>query len=384
MNPTPDDPSADSQWMLRALAEAARGRGVVEPNPMVGALVVRDGHVVGVGHHRRFGGPHAEIEALGEAGPLARGATLYVTLEPCCHHGKTPPCTDLVLASGVARVVAAIRDPFPKVDGGGARALLEGGVAVAIGVEAAAAIRLNAPYLKRLATGQPYVTAKWAMTLDGKTATGSGDSRWISSSRSRALVHEVRGRMDAIIAGIGTVLADDPLLTARPAGPRVAARVVLDSAARLPADGQLARTAREVPVRVACTDRAPSDRVAALVALGCDVIRFPGSGPVPVGPLLAELGRRGATNVLVEGGGTVLGSFLDAGAVDAVDAFIAPILEGGSAGPGPARGGGVRLMAEAPRLGDLEWAIIDGDVRVRGTIRRPWADLAGRLDGTQG
>ncbi len=247
----------DRMWMSRALAEAERGRGAVEPNPMVGAVVVRDAKAVGVGHHERFGGPHAEVIALARAGGLARGATLYVTLEPCCHHGKTPPCTDAILKAKVARVVAAMRDPFPKVDGGGASRLRSAGVEVEVGLMAEESRRLNGPYLKRLATGLPYVTAKWAMTLDGKTAAASGDSRWISGPRSRALVHEVRGRMDAILIGIGTALADDPSLTARPPGPRTPARVILDGSARLPLDSQLATTAREVPVLVAVTTRAP-------------------------------------------------------------------------------------------------------------------------------
>ncbi|MBX6316718.1 MAG: bifunctional diaminohydroxyphosphoribosylaminopyrimidine deaminase/5-amino-6-(5-phosphoribosylamino)uracil reductase RibD, partial [Isosphaeraceae bacterium] len=193
--------------MHRALAEAERGRGAVEPNPMVGAVVVRDARLVGVGHHARFGGPHAEVVALAAAGEAARGATLYVTLEPCCHFGKTPPCTDAILRAGVTRVVAAMRDPFPQVAGGGLARLRAAGVAVEVGLEAEAARRLNAPYLKRLATGRPYVWAKWAMTLDGKTAVATGDSFWISNARSRALVHELRGRMDVIAVGIGTVLA---------------------------------------------------------------------------------------------------------------------------------------------------------------------------------
>src|SRR5262249_12113407 len=214
------------------------------------------------------------------------------------HVGKTPPCTEAVLAAGVARVVAAMADPFPRVAGGGLAILRDAGLAVEVGLEADAARRLNAPYLKRLATGLPYVTAKWAMTLDGKTAAASGDSRWISGERSRALVHALRGRMDAIIVGVGTALADDPLLTARPPGPRTAVRVVLDGAARLPTTGQLARTAREVPVLVATTGRAPADRLAALEASGCEILAFPGPGPVPIVPLVEEFGRRGMTNVL--------------------------------------------------------------------------------------
>jgi diaminohydroxyphosphoribosylaminopyrimidine deaminase/5-amino-6-(5-phosphoribosylamino)uracil reductase len=366
----------DRSYMTRALAEAGRGRGAVEPNPMVGALVVRDGQVVGVGHHERFGGPHAEVVALRRAEERARGATLYVTLEPCCHHGKTPPCTDTILSAGVRRVVAAMRDPFPRVDGGGFAILRAAGVEVEVededGAIAAEARRLNGPYLKRLATGLPYVTAKWAMTLDGKTATGTGDSRWISGPRSRALVHEVRGRMDAILAGIGTALADDPSLTARPPGSRTPARVILDGSARLPPSSQLAATAREVPVWLAVTDRAHTDRLEALEALGCLILRFPGSGPVPILPLLEELGQRGVTNLLVEGGGTVLGAFLDAGAVDEVDVFLAPKIEGGSHGHNPARGRGFPTMDAAFRLDRPEVAVVDGDVRVRGTLDAPW------------
>ncbi|MEO6808638.1 MAG: bifunctional diaminohydroxyphosphoribosylaminopyrimidine deaminase/5-amino-6-(5-phosphoribosylamino)uracil reductase RibD, partial [Isosphaeraceae bacterium] len=272
-------------WMRRALAEAERGRGAVEPNPMVGAVVVREGRIVGVGHHARFGGPHAEVVALARAGEAARGATLYVTLEPCCHIGKTPPCVESVIRAGIVRVLAAMPDPFPKVSGGGFAKLKEAGVSVEVGLEQTAARRLNAPYLKRLITGFPYVTAKWAMTLDGKTATGSGDSRWISGSRSRALVHELRGRVDAVAVGIGTALADDPQLTARPPGPRQAVRLVLDSSARLPINSQLARTAREVPVWIAVNDRASADRLTALSDLGCEVLSFPGSDSIPVLPL---------------------------------------------------------------------------------------------------
>lgn len=362
----------DLYWMRLALAEAERGRGEVEPNPMVGSVLVRDGQLVGSGYHSRFGGPHAEIEALGKAGETARGSTLYVTLEPCCHVGKTPPCTDAIVAAGVARVVVAMQDPFPQVAGSGVARLRRAGVEVEVGLEAGPASRLNAPYLKRIATGRPYVTAKWAMTLDGKTATASGDSRWISCARSRSLVHELRGRMDAIVVGIGTVLADDPDLTARPPGSRVPCRVVLDSAGRLPATSRLARTARSVPVRVAVTSSAPHDRREALAALGCEVLAFPVEGPVPIVPLLEALGQVGMTNVLVEGGGRVLGSFLDAGQVDAVDVFIAPIVDGGPAVFAPAQGIGRALMAEAPRLERHEISEIDGDIRLQGTFPPAW------------
>src|SRR5215217_9762955 len=207
--------------MRHALALAEKGRGFVEPNPMVGAVLLDSaGQLAGEGWHQKFGGPHAEVFALAEAGDRARGGTLVVTLEPCCHHGKTPPCTDAVLKAGIARVVAAMADPFPKVAGGGLAILRGAGVDVSVGLCEVEAVALNAPYLKLLRTGRPWVHAKWAMTLDGKIATRTGDSKWISGEESRRRVHELRGRMDAIVVGRGTVVADDPLLTARPAGPR--------------------------------------------------------------------------------------------------------------------------------------------------------------------
>lgn len=364
----------DFFWMRRALAEAERGRGAVEPNPLVGAVIIREGRLVAVGHHARFGGPHAEVEALTVVGEAARGATLYVTLEPCCHHGKTPPCTEAIFRAGVARVVAAMRDPFPRVAGGGVAQLQSAGLKVEVGCEEAAARRLNAPYLKRLATGRPYVLAKWAMTLDGKTACRSGDSRWISGPRSRARVHEVRSRMDAILVGIGTALADDPQLTARPPGPRTPLRIVLDSEARLPLESILTRTARETPVLVAATERAPAERCRALGELGCEVVALPGtkSGPVPILALLDLLGSQGTTNLLIEGGGRVLGAFFDAGEVDAVEVFLAPIVEGGSHNYAAMRGTGQDRMAMAPRLDRHEVQVLDGDVHIRGTFDRPW------------
>jgi diaminohydroxyphosphoribosylaminopyrimidine deaminase/5-amino-6-(5-phosphoribosylamino)uracil reductase len=355
-----------------ALAQAERGRGWVEPNPMVGAVIVRQGQLVGRGYHTRFGGPHAELMALQAAGDAAQGATLYVTLEPCCHHGKTPPCTSAILAAGLARVVVAIRDPFPQVDGGGLAVLRSAGVEIALGSRFHAAADLNAPFLKRVFLAIPYVTAKWAMTLDGKTAVASGDSQWISSPRSRALVHQLRGQMDAILVGIGTVLTDDPLLTARPAGPRTPARIVLDGKARLPMTSRLVTSAREVPVLVAVSENAPAERCLALEAQGCSIVSYPGGKGVPLGPLLADLGRREITNLLVEGGGRVLGSFLDGGHVDQVDVYIAPILEGGDHSHVPARGKGVLRMVEATRLRNVVHSEVDGDLRVRGVFDQPW------------
>src|SRR5947209_6440905 len=262
---------ADWEWMRRALELAERGRGQVEPNPLVGAVVVRDGRAVGEGWHQRYGQAHAEVNALAAAGEAAAGATVYVTLEPCCHHGKTPPCTDALLQAGIHRVVAAMTDPFPQVAGRGAEVLRAAGVEVALGVCEVEARRLNAPYLKLLATGRPYVHAKWAMTLDGKIATVGGDSKWISGEASRRRVHALRGRMDAIVVGSGTVRADDPLLTARPPGPRTPARIVLDSKAQISRESQLLRTLDQGSVIVATL----SGKGKVARDQGCDVGELP-------------------------------------------------------------------------------------------------------------
>jgi diaminohydroxyphosphoribosylaminopyrimidine deaminase/5-amino-6-(5-phosphoribosylamino)uracil reductase len=370
-------PPADETWMRRALELAERGRGHVEPNPLVGAVIVRDGQLVGEGWHQRYGQAHAEVVALAAAGDAARSGTLYVTLEPCCHQGKTPPCTDAVLRAGIARVVAAMPDPFPQVAGKGAEQLRTAGVAVEFGSCEAEARRLNAPYLKLLATGQPYVHAKWAMTLDGKIATRCGDSKWISNEASRRRVHELRGRMDAILVGIGTALADDPQLTARPAGPRVAVRIVLDSHLRLPSSSFLARTARQTPTLLATTTDASTDRAAELESLGCEILRLPSANGHPsITALLADLGRRRFTNLLVEGGSAVLGGFLDAGDIDEAHVFVAPRLAGGTDARTPIGGRGVEKIADA--LTFPEWSVetIDGDVLLH-AWRFPVASASG-------
>jgi diaminohydroxyphosphoribosylaminopyrimidine deaminase/5-amino-6-(5-phosphoribosylamino)uracil reductase len=356
---------SDEPWMRRALELAERGRGFVEPNPLVGAVVVRDSQAVGEGWHERYGGPHAEVNALAAAGAVAQGATLYVTLEPCCHHGKTPPCTDTLLRAGVRRVVAAMQDPFPEVAGKGAALLRAAGITVDLGGCEAEARRLNAPYLKLLATGRPYVHAKWAMTLDGKIATRTGDSKWISNKASRHHVHKLRGRMDAIVVGIGTVLADDPLLTARPPGPRTPVRIVLDSRGRVPSDAQLVRTAREVPALIVTAG--PTDQAAQLRELGCEVLELATEDGRPaLAALLDELGRRRMTNILVEGGSVLLGAFLDAGAIDQVHVFIAPRLAGGAGAKTPIGGRGVERIAGALALTEWHVEVVEGDFLVHG------------------
>ncbi len=335
--PPPSDFELDAMFMARALELAIRGQGHVEPNPMVGCVIARDGTVVGEGWHRKFGGPHAEVEALKIAGSRAKGATAYVTLEPCCHHGKTPPCTQALIAAGIERVVCGQCDPFPEVSGQGIATLQAAGVAAEVGLMEAEARRLNAPYLKLVATGRPWIIAKWAMTLDGKIATATGDSKWISGEASRAIVHQLRGQVDGIMIGHGTAKADDPLLTARPAGLRVATRIVVDSRAGLSPNSQLVRTAREAPVLIATTAAAPQHNIDQLTAAGCEILPLPlGEGrdegaAVSVLALLDELGRRRMTNILIEGGSKLLGALFDAGAIDEVHVFIAFKLIGGAA-----------------------------------------------------
>jgi diaminohydroxyphosphoribosylaminopyrimidine deaminase/5-amino-6-(5-phosphoribosylamino)uracil reductase len=334
--------------------------------------LVKDGRIVGEGWHQKFGQAHAEIGALEQAGEAARGATCYVTLEPCCHSGKTPPCTDALVRAGVARVVAALEDPFPQVAGRGAAQLRAAGIVVELGLCEKEARRQNAPYLTLLATGRPYVHAKWAMTLDGKIATRSGDSKWISNHASRRIVHELRGRMDAIVVGIGTALADDPMLRARPPGPRTATRVVLDSQARLPATSQLAQTIRQAPTLVVTSEHAAATALAPLRAAGCEILPCPldEHGRLGLPLLLANLGQRRFTNVLVEGGSQVLGGFLDAGMIDEVHVFIAPMLAGGADAKTAVAGQGVDRIAEALRLAETSVESVGGDIYVRGIPAR--------------
>jgi diaminohydroxyphosphoribosylaminopyrimidine deaminase/5-amino-6-(5-phosphoribosylamino)uracil reductase len=364
----------DEVYMKRAIELAEFGRGLVEPNPLVGAVLVHDGRIVGEGFHHGFGDHHAEVDAFFDAnlrngGRVPRDNTLYVTLEPCCHHGKTPPCTDAIIAAGVRRVVAAMLDPFPQVAGQGVARLRDAGIMVEVGLLENEARELNAPYLKLLSRGRPYVQAKWAMTLDGKIATRAGASKWISNETSRELVHRTRSLMDGIVVGIGTVLADDPGLTARGIDvPRIATRIVLDSRARLPLSSQLVRSAKRIPTLVAVSN-AGNSAAEPLRAAGCEVLVLPGEVRPDVTALLDELGRRRMTNILVEGGSEVLGSFLDADAIDEFHIFIAPILVGGKEARPATGGSGVANMADALRLAQWENKTIDGDIYIHGCRR---------------
>jgi diaminohydroxyphosphoribosylaminopyrimidine deaminase/5-amino-6-(5-phosphoribosylamino)uracil reductase len=372
--------------MARALELAARGKGAVEPNPMVGCILARGAEIIGQGWHRRYGGPHAEVEALAVAGARAKGATLYVTLEPCCHHGKTPPCTDAVLAAGIRRVVVASLDPFPAVAGKGISLLQQAGVEVEVGLLADEAQRLNAPYRKLIATDRPWVIAKWAMTLDGKIASRTGDSRWISSAESRAVVHDLRGRVDAILVGRRTAEVDDPLLTARPAGLRTATRIVVDSQGVLASSSQLVQTARTTPLVVAVSQQAEPANRTRLESAGCEVLVCHGATHAErLDALLVELGRRRMTNVLVEGGGEVLGTLLDMRAIDEIHLFVAPKLIGGQQALSPVGGLGLARIADSLCSAEVVWRQIDDDLYLHARLNNaagvPLPDDAARRQG---
>lgn len=356
-----DSPATDAQWMRRALTLAAWGEGAVEPNPLVGCVLVDPSEGVGTslgeGFHQRFGEAHAERAALADAhrqgnGHRLRGATAYVSLEPCCHHGKTPPCTDALIEAGIARVVVALPDPFPQVSGGGLAKLRSAGMQVELGVEQAAAQQLNSPYLKRLHQQRPWVIAKWAMSLDGKLASRSGDSQWISGEASRAEVQRLRGRVDAILVGSRTAVMDNPRLTARTAQPplRTAWRVVVDSSLQLSEASHLVVTARETPVLLACGPQAAAGRVAQLRGLGCHVLQSTlADQQQRLDELLQVLARDyAATNVLVEGGGQLLGSLFDLRQIDQCEVFIAPKLIGGQLATGPLGGLGLDRLRDGP------------------------------------
>lgn len=365
--PQPTDP--DIEWMARALQEARAGRP--SPNPPVGALVVKDGVVVGKGHHVAAGRDHAEVVALKEAGPRAEGATLYVTLEPCNHVGRTPPCTAAIIAAKVARVVIGCPDPNPHVSGGGAAALSAAGLEVVRGVHEAACRAWIAPWTKFVTTGFPYVSVKLALSLDGRIATRSGASRWVTGADARAKVHVLRSRHDAVAVGIGTALADDPRLTVRDCVGDSPVRVVFDTQLRLPVTSRLVQTARAPHTWVLCGEQASESAEAALVAHGVEVIRVPHSteGRVHVASALESLAARGVVSVMVEGGAELAGSFLAGHLADELHAFIAPSLFGPRGRPGAVDWAGPDTPQDAPRIANPTWEVCGEDAYVHGVIR---------------
>jgi diaminohydroxyphosphoribosylaminopyrimidine deaminase/5-amino-6-(5-phosphoribosylamino)uracil reductase len=341
----------DAELMARALQEARRGLGRTSPNPPVGAVIVAQGEIIATGHHACCGQPHAEAVALAQAGKAARGATLYCTLEPCCHHGRTPPCAEAIVAAGVSRVVYAVTDPDPRCAGGGEAVLRSAGIGVTSGVLEAEVAELYEPYFKHKRTGLPFVTLKMALTLDGKAATRTGDSRWITGEPARALVHQWRDETDAVLVGVGTVLADDPQLTAR--GPRAderqPLRVIADRHARTPVTAQVITGPGNCLIAVG--PDAPGERVEALSAAGAVVLgqELGESETLSLQALLVELGKRDIMSVLCEGGPTLAAALVQQGLVDKYRLFYAPKLAGGDAQPGigPL---GLEKMSEAVAL----------------------------------
>jgi diaminohydroxyphosphoribosylaminopyrimidine deaminase/5-amino-6-(5-phosphoribosylamino)uracil reductase len=357
--------------MRQALALARRALGRVSPNPAVGAVLVKDGRVVGQGHTQPPGQAHAEIVALRQAGDQAKGATLYVTLEPCPHHGRTPPCTEALVAAAISKAHIATLDPNPRVDGGGKAALEAAGIQVTVdppgSEDAREARRIIEAFAKHITTRLPFVTAKFAMSLDGKIATATRQSRWISGEEARREAHQLRAENDAVMVGIGTALADNPRLTARDlAEPptRQPLRVIVDSQGRLPASSAMLKEPGHCLV---ATANLPAERFQALKAAGAEVVSLAGPGNhVDLPALLRLLGERDVTSVLVEGGSELLGSLFALRLVDKVVAFVAPVVIGGQSAPSPVGGQGARGLAEALQLRDVQYRQVGRDMMVAG------------------
>jgi len=365
---------ADERHLARALELAERGHGCTSPNPLVGAVLVRDGEVLGEGWHTALGALHAEREALAAAGGAdVAGATLYVSLEPCCHHGRTPPCTEAIVEAGIARVVVASDDPTEKASGRGLGILRDEGVEVEMaGGELAARARLlNQPFRKHARTGRPHVLFKSAATLDGKVATQAGDSKWISGEPSRRRAHRWRAERDAVAIGIGTALADDPQLTARIEGVhRQPRRVVFDSEGRLPLDSQLVRAAAEVPLTVVLSRAAPRAAADHLEGAGAELIVVSGENePARVTAALDQLGAAGITSLLLEGGPHLAGAFLDAGEIDEIRLFVAPLVLGGRNARDVLEGEGARRIADAVRTLSLGCESLGDDLLITARLR---------------
>jgi diaminohydroxyphosphoribosylaminopyrimidine deaminase/5-amino-6-(5-phosphoribosylamino)uracil reductase len=359
--------------MARALALAAAAFGRTSPNPVVGAVLVKDGRVVGEGHHQRAGAAHAEVEALRRAGPAARGATLYVTLEPCNHTGRTPPCCEAILSAGVARVVIAMKDPNPITNGRGLSRLRHSGVQVVTGILRERAERLNEPFRKAMTRGLPWTVAKAAQSLDGKIATASGESQWITSPQARAVGHRWRGHVDAILVGINTVLRDDPLLTARGARQRSGRpiKVIVDSRLRMPLSARCLSRESPAPTIIATAVRGGSRR-AALLRRGAEVWSLPSARRrVPLRKLFQALARRGVQSVLIEGGGEVLASAFAERLVDRVAWCIAPLVIGGREAPGAVGGEGIRRLSQAVRLEELACSRLGPDLYLEARVAYP-------------
>ncbi|MEJ2199646.1 MAG: bifunctional diaminohydroxyphosphoribosylaminopyrimidine deaminase/5-amino-6-(5-phosphoribosylamino)uracil reductase RibD [Desulfuromonadaceae bacterium] len=357
-------------YMERALALARQAEGRTRPNPAVGAVIVAAGQIVGEGFHPAAGQPHAEIFALRQAGEQATGADLYVTLEPCSHQGRTGPCADAIIAAGIARVFVGTLDPNPQVAGRGIERLRQAGIAVQVGVNEADCRRLIAPFAKHITSGLPLVTLKTAVTLDGKTATVSGDSRWISGEASRLQVHRLRDKVDAIMVGSGTLLRDDPQLTTRlPEGGRNPLRVIIDSQLRIPLSAKVLQDLNSAPTLIATSSRGDAGKGEDLRRLGAELLVLDGAeGRVDLAALLQQLGQRGVQHLLLEGGSGLNQAMLEAGLIDRLMLFIAPKIVGGGDGFGIFAGCGVTRLADALQLTDLRYSRFDDDILIEGEV----------------
>ncbi|MCF7890449.1 bifunctional diaminohydroxyphosphoribosylaminopyrimidine deaminase/5-amino-6-(5-phosphoribosylamino)uracil reductase RibD [Candidatus Bipolaricaulota bacterium] len=350
-------------YMGRALSLAKRGGGFVNPNPQVGAVIVKDGEIVGEGYHEKFGGPHAEVNAIEDAGDSVRDATLYVTLEPCAHYGKTPPCTEKIIESGLQKVQVAIEDPNPRVAGKGIKRLREEGVGVSLGLMEEEARKINEIYFHYVRTDRPFVLLKLAMTLDGKIATRTGDARWISSESSRELVHELRARYSAVGVGVNTVIADDPRLNVRDAEGPDGSRFVFDSEGRTPADSRILTLSSSAPTVLVAGQDVPDDRVEKFESCGAKVWQIPTDGRgLDLDLLLERMGERGYDSLLVEGGAEIAWSFLDRDLVDKIRFFYSPKIVGGREAVPAVGGEGRAQVKDGLSVEDLTVERIGEDV----------------------
>jgi diaminohydroxyphosphoribosylaminopyrimidine deaminase/5-amino-6-(5-phosphoribosylamino)uracil reductase len=374
-----------NKYIRLAVEIAKRGEGKVEPNPLVGAVIVKDGKIIGKGYHQYFGGPHAEINAINSVRNHAdlKGATLYINLEPCAHFGKTPPCAPAVIQSGIKKVVIAKQDPNPLVSGKGIQMLRDAGITVELlkGTIAKEAEQMNATFFKLQKTGLPYVIAKWAMTADGKLATVTGDSKWISSEQSRELVQEIRSKVSGILVGINTVLKDNPMLIPHPVRDRssrmtaisngarpLPSRIIIDSFARIPLNSQIVKTANHITTYIAVSKSAPAKKLQVLTEKGCIIIKTKSKNTVDLKDLFRQLAAFGINKILVEGGGEILGSIFAGNLADEVYIFIAPKITGGRDAKTPVEGPGIKLMRNAINLRDMTVKQIGPDVLLHGKV----------------
>jgi diaminohydroxyphosphoribosylaminopyrimidine deaminase/5-amino-6-(5-phosphoribosylamino)uracil reductase len=356
------------QYMKRALELAKTAMGHTSPNPMVGCVVVKNGAIVAQGCHEKYGEFHAERNALTRCKEDVSGADLYVTLEPCCHHGKTPPCTDIIIERKIGRVFVGAMDPNPKVAGNGVRILREHGIEVQTGILEKECLELNEIFFHYIQTGSPYVAMKYAMTLDGKIAAASGDSKWVTEEKAREHVHFLRKKYSAIMAGVGTVIADDPMLNCRIADGVNPVRVICDSHLRIPVESKIVQTAQEIPTIVVYSGDVSEEKKQKLTACGVELLQAGDGERVDLKRLHRALGEKKIDSVLVEGGGTIHGSLLEAGIVNRVYAYIAPKLIGGALAKTPVEGNGIQKMADAASLSEIEILPLGNDICITGKL----------------